>query len=93
MITRLNILASSLAASRHPQGRRRGKKKKSLRSSHQFPGGTIDKGDFPLNRLLPDVSQRGEKSSRTESIRLLWLVNTQRAVLGDAEKRERKKRS
>ena len=62
MLTRRHVLASALAA---PAILRFGTAHAAttLKISHQFPGGTIDKGDF-RDRLCRDVRRRSRQTLR-----------------------------
>ena len=93
MLTRRHVLVSALAA---PAVLRLGTgtahAATTLKISHQFPGGTIDKGDFRdrLCRVFAaEVAKRsGGEISRRDLSELL-ADQDQRAVLGDAQRRAR----
>ncbi len=91
MLTRRHVLASALAA---PAILRfsSAQAATTLKISHQFPGGTIDKGDF-RDRLTRKFAAEVQQTQRRRHRRrdLPWLVpdQDQRSVFGHAQGRAR----
>ena len=74
MLTRRHVIASAIAAPAILHlGTGTAKAATTLKISHQFPGGTIDKGDFRdrLCRMFAaEVSKRSNGDSPRRSIRI-----------------------
>ena len=93
MLTRRHIIASALAA---PTILRFGigtaHAATTLKISHQFPGGTIDKGDFRdrlCRTFAAEVDQALWRRDRRRDLSELLADQDQRAILGDAQRRAR----
>ena len=63
---------------------------RTLKISHQFPGGTIDSGRFPRS-AVPQIRRRGRKAHQRRAFDLSQLVADEDggAILGGAQRRAR----
>ena len=93
MLTRRHVIATALAA---PAVLRLGTgtahAATTLKISHQFPGGTIDKGDFRdrLTRVFAaEVAKRSGGDIVCRNLPELLADQDQRAILGHAQRRAR----
>ena len=93
MLTRRHVIASALAAPAILRfGTGTAHAATTLKISHQFPGGTIDKGDFRdrLCRMFAaEVAKRSRRRDRRRDLSELLADQDQRAILGDAQRRAR----
>ena len=93
MLTRRHLIASAVAAPAILRfGTGTAHAATTLKISHQFPGGTLDKGDFRdrLCRMFAaEVAKRIERRDRRRNLSELVADQDQCAVLGDAQGRAR----
>ncbi len=93
MLTRRHVLVSAVAAPAILRfGTGTAHAATTLKISHQFPGGTIDKGDF-RDRLVrvfaAEIAKRSGGETCRRDLSELLAGQDQRAILGDAQRRAR----